>query len=91
MTYRIAEHHTAGGMSRFLPHLAELAPAMFIEVSPELAALRGLEHRGWATVVTTRTAIEGRVLVTERPRAGRGARPHGGAAVPLGDQRARDR
>ncbi len=68
MTYRIAEHHTAGGMSRFLPHLAELAPAMFIEVSPELAALRGLEHRGWATVVTTRTAIEGRVLVTERLR-----------------------
>jgi len=39
---------------------------MFIEVSPELAALRGLEHAGWATIVTARGAIEARVLVTER-------------------------
>ena len=38
MTYRIAEHHTAGGMSRFLPYLSELAPDPFVEVSPELAA-----------------------------------------------------
>ncbi len=68
MTYRIAEHHTAGGMSRFLPYLSELAPSLFVEISPELAALRGLEHRGWATVVTTRTAVEARVLVTDRMR-----------------------
>jgi formate dehydrogenase major subunit len=67
-TYRIAEHHTAGGMSRFLPYLAELAPEPFVEVSPELAAERELEHNGWATVVTTRTAIEARVMVTERMR-----------------------
>jgi formate dehydrogenase major subunit len=66
MTYRIAEHHTAGGMSRFLPHLAELAPEFFVEVSPALAELRGLRHAGWATIVTMRTAIEARVLVTER-------------------------
>jgi formate dehydrogenase major subunit len=46
-TYRIAEHRTAGGMSRFLPYLAELAPEFFCEVSPELAAERGLEHTGW--------------------------------------------
>jgi formate dehydrogenase major subunit len=68
LTYRIAEHHTAGGMSRFLPYLSELAPSLFVEVSPELAALRGLEHGGWSTVVTTRTAVEARVLVTERMR-----------------------
>jgi formate dehydrogenase major subunit len=67
-TYRIAEHHTAGGMSRFLPYLSELAPSMFAEVSPELAELRGLEHGGWATVVTSRTAVEARVLVTRRVR-----------------------
>ncbi len=66
MTYRIAEHHTAGGMSRFLPHLSGLAPEFFAEVSPELAALRGLEHGGWATIVSMRTAIEARVLVTDR-------------------------
>ena len=65
-TFRIAEHHTAGGMSRWTPYLAELAPEMFVEVSPALAAERGLEHTGWATIVTARSAIEARVVVTER-------------------------
>jgi formate dehydrogenase major subunit len=67
-TYRLTEHHTAGGMSRFLPYLSELQPEMFCEVSPALAAERGLVHGGWATVITARTAIEARVLVTERVR-----------------------
>jgi formate dehydrogenase major subunit len=67
-TYRVTEHHTAGGMSRGLPYLAELMPELFVEVSPELAAERGLEHAGWATIVTTRTAVEARVMVTDRLR-----------------------
>jgi len=66
MTYRLTEHHTAGGMSRFLPYLSELQPEFFCEVSPELARERGLEHLGWATIITARNAIEARVLVTER-------------------------
>ncbi len=65
-TYRLTEHHTAGGMSRWQSYLSELQPEMFCEVSPELAAERGLEHLGWATIVTARTAIEARVLVTDR-------------------------
>ncbi len=65
-TYRLTEHHTAGGMSRTVKYLSELQPEMFCEVSPELAAARGLEHGGWATIVTSRTAIEARVLVTLR-------------------------
>jgi formate dehydrogenase major subunit len=65
-SYRLTEHHTAGGMSRTLPYLAELQPEFFCEVSPELAAERGLEHGGWATIVTARSAIEARVMVTER-------------------------
>jgi formate dehydrogenase major subunit len=65
-TYRLTEHHTAGGMSRTLGYLSELQPEFFVEVSPELAAERNLEHGDWATVITARTAIEGRVLVTER-------------------------
>jgi formate dehydrogenase major subunit len=65
-TSRLTEHHTAGGMSRHLAYLSELQPEMFVEVSPELAAERGLEHLGWAHVVTTRTAIEARVMVTDR-------------------------
>jgi formate dehydrogenase major subunit len=68
-TYRLTEHHTAGGMSRWLPYLAELQPESFCEVSPELAELRGLTHLGWATIVTARTAIEARVMVTSRMKS----------------------
>jgi formate dehydrogenase major subunit len=65
-TYRLTEHHTAGGMSRMVPYLSELQPEFFCEVSPELAAERGLRHGEWATIVTARTAVEARVLVTDR-------------------------
>ena len=65
-TYRITEHHTAGGMSRFLPYLSELQPEMYCEVSPELAEEVGLEPYGWATIISARNAIEAKVLITER-------------------------
>jgi formate dehydrogenase major subunit len=68
-SYRLTEHHTAGGMSRTLPYLTELQPEPFCEVSPRLAAERRLEHLGWATIVTARSAIEARVIVTERLRS----------------------
>jgi formate dehydrogenase major subunit len=68
-TYRLTEHHTAGGMSRGLSYLSELQPEMFCEVSPELAAEQGLEHLGWATIISARTAIEARVMVTDRVAA----------------------
>ncbi|MGN6599319.1 MAG: molybdopterin dinucleotide binding domain-containing protein, partial [Actinomycetes bacterium] len=67
-TYRLTEHHTAGGMSRTLGVLSQLQPEFFCEVSPELAAERGLHNNGWATIVTARTAIEAKVLVTSRMR-----------------------
>ncbi len=65
-TYRLTEHHTAGGMSRWLPYLSELQPEMFCEISPELAQLKGLEPYGWATIISPRSAIEVKVLVTDR-------------------------
>jgi formate dehydrogenase major subunit len=65
-TYRLTEHHTAGGMSRWLPYLAELQPEFFAEVSPELAAEKGLVHGEFMTIVTSRSAVEARVMVTER-------------------------
>ncbi len=77
-TYRLTEHHTAGAMSRTLPYLSELQPEFFVEVSPELAAERGLENGGWATLVSPRAAIEARVLVTERIRP---IRTRGGKVV----------
>jgi formate dehydrogenase major subunit len=67
-TYRLTEHHTAGGMSRQLSHLAELQPELFCEVSPELAGEIGLQHGDWATIITARSLIEARVLVTHRMR-----------------------
>lgn len=67
-THRLTEHFTAGGMSRWSPYLAELQPEFFCEVSPGLAEERGLEHGGWATIVTARNAVEARVMVTERIR-----------------------
>ncbi|MBX3130080.1 MAG: molybdopterin-dependent oxidoreductase [Polyangiaceae bacterium] len=67
-TYRLTEHHTAGGMSRFLTHLAELMPELFVELSPELATSLGIEHGGVATVVTPRGAVQARALVTARMR-----------------------
>ena len=37
-------------MSRFNSWLNELQPEMFVELSPELAAERGIVHGGWITV-----------------------------------------
>lgn len=65
-TYRLTEHHTAGSMSRYLGHLAELQPECFCEVSPELAEEAGLTHGDFATIATMRGLIEARVLVTPR-------------------------
>jgi formate dehydrogenase major subunit len=67
-TYRVTEHHTAGGMSRWLTWLSELQPEMFCEVSPELAHEKKLKNGGWATIRTSRGEIEARVLVTRRMR-----------------------
>ncbi len=65
-TYRLTEHHTAGGMSRTLPHLAELQPELFAEISPQLAAELGIVNGDWVTVSTPRSMIEARALVTAR-------------------------
>ncbi|MEP6644116.1 MAG: molybdopterin-dependent oxidoreductase [Acidobacteriaceae bacterium] len=67
-TYRLTEHHTAGGMSRTLSHLAELQPELFTEISPELALRMSLKHGDWGTISTPRGVIEVRILVTPRIR-----------------------
>jgi formate dehydrogenase major subunit len=67
-SYRLTEHHTAGGMSRTVPYLSELQPELFCEVHPELAEACGLEHGGFATIITARSAVEARVHVTPRMR-----------------------
>jgi formate dehydrogenase major subunit len=65
-TYRLTEHHTGGGMSRYLPHLAELQPELFAEISPQLAEEIGVTTGEFLTITTMRGIIEARALVTER-------------------------
>jgi formate dehydrogenase major subunit len=67
-TFRLTEHHTAGGMSRNVPWLGELQPEMFAEIDPLLARERGIEDGGWMTILTARAEIEARALVTDRMR-----------------------
>ncbi len=65
-TYRLTEHHTAGGMSRTLSHLAELQPALFAEISPELAKEIAVQNGEWIAISTARGSIQARALVTQR-------------------------
>ena len=93
-TYRLTEHHTAGGMSRTLSHLAELQPELFCEVSPELAADRELRtwrlcdhHHGARNHPGARAGDPAHETAV-------GRRPHRSSSrptVPLGLQRRRQR
>lgn len=66
MTYRLTEHHCGGVMTRWLPWLAELQPQGFAEISPELAAEKGIKDGDWVTIWTARGEVEARALVTGR-------------------------
>ena len=46
-TYRVSEQWMAGQMTRNLPWLVELMPDMFVEMSQELAAEKGIENGEW--------------------------------------------
>jgi formate dehydrogenase major subunit len=65
-TYRLTEHHTSGAMSRWVPWLSELQPELFCEISPELAAEKGIDNTDWVTVSTSRGKIHVKALVTDR-------------------------
>ena len=67
-TYRLTEHYLAGGMSRWLPWLAELQPELFIELSPELAREKGIGNLDWVRISTPRAAVRAKALVTRRVR-----------------------
>lgn len=67
-TYRLTEHHVSGPMTRWMPWLNQLQPAMFAELSPELAGERGIKNGGWLVISTPRGEIEARALVTRRLR-----------------------
>jgi formate dehydrogenase major subunit len=76
-TYRITEY--SGVMTKYIPWLAELQPAAFCEIDPELAVEKGIHNGDWATITTATGEIEVRALVTSRMkplRVGKGQRVH---------------
>ncbi|HMB85101.1 MAG TPA: molybdopterin dinucleotide binding domain-containing protein, partial [Methylomirabilota bacterium] len=67
-TYRLTEHYLSGAMSRWSPWLTELQPEFFIEISPELAAEKGIGNTDRIRVWTPRGSVRGKALVTRRVR-----------------------
>jgi formate dehydrogenase major subunit len=67
-TYRLTEHHVSGPMTRWMPWLNALQPAMFAELSPELAEERAIQNGQWIIISTPRGEIEARAMVTRRIR-----------------------
>jgi formate dehydrogenase major subunit len=65
-TFRVTEHYLSGPMSRWDSWLNELQPAMFVEISPELAEEKGIAHGDWAVISSPRGSIEARAMVTPR-------------------------
>lgn len=62
-TYHLTEHFMN---TRNLGWLADLQPAMFVEIDPVLAEEHGIADGGWVTVTTPRRAVAARALVTGR-------------------------
>ena len=65
-TYRVSEHWQTGLMTRTQPWLLELQPQVFVEISEELAALRGIENGERVAVSSARGRLECTAIVTRR-------------------------
>ena len=65
-TYRVVEHWQAGQMTRNLTWVSELMPDMFIELSNELAAEKGIKNGDRVKVNTARGSISAFAVVTHR-------------------------
>lgn len=63
---RMLEHFHWGNLTRRTPGLAEKVPQMFVEVSPELAAARGLRDGDTVRLVSPSGSAKTKVLVTDR-------------------------
>lgn len=65
-TYRVCEHWQTGLMTRPQSWLMELQPQMFVEMSEELAALRGIKNGERVKVSSARAEVECTAIVTKR-------------------------
>jgi formate dehydrogenase major subunit len=67
-TYRVCEHWQTGVMTRWQPWLLEAQPQLFVEMSPELARLKGIKNGEKVTVESARGKVEAVAIVTHRFR-----------------------
>ena len=67
-TYRVTEHWQTGLMTRPQPWLMELQPNVFVEMSEELAKLRGIQNGERVNVSSARASLECTAIVTKRLR-----------------------
>jgi formate dehydrogenase major subunit len=64
----VSEHWQTGVMTRWQPWLLEAQPQLFVEMSPELATLRGIENGERVVVESARGKLEAVAVVTHRFR-----------------------
>jgi len=67
-TYRVTEHWQTGVLTRWLPWLLEAEPQLFVEMSEQLAQLKGIKNGEMAIVESPRGKIEAVAIVTKRLR-----------------------
>ena len=65
-TYRVSEHWQTGLMTRPQPWLLELQPQMFVEMSEELAKMRGIKNGERVLVSSARGEVKCVAMVTKR-------------------------
>ncbi len=65
-TYRVVEHWQTGVMSRWQPWLLEMQPQVFVEMSEELATLKGIKNGERVMVSSPRGKLQCTAIVTKR-------------------------
>jgi formate dehydrogenase major subunit len=67
-TYRVSEHWQTGVMTRWQPWLLEAEPQIFVEMSKELAKIKGIKNGEKVIVESARGKVECVAVVTIRFR-----------------------
>jgi len=65
-TYRVVEHWQTGVMTRNQPWLLEMQPQVFVELSEELAQLKGIKNGERVKATSARGQLECTAIVTKR-------------------------
>jgi formate dehydrogenase major subunit len=65
-TYRVVEHWQTGVMTRWQPWLLEMQPQVFVEMSEQLAALKGIKNGERVMVSSPRGKLQCTAIVTKR-------------------------